>query len=76
MFGNQTRSNIVWEPNMLTMYWEAKRPNEQNVLVFGQMFGVLQILSNTIKQGVQTGKSSSPNNVCSGMIFCLDRASC
>ena len=43
MFGNQTRSNIVWWPNMLTLYWVARR-YQSFVHV------VVQILSNTHDQ--------------------------
>jgi len=55
MFVDQTGSNIVWWPNILMLYWVAKRYqtclSKQNVLqcLIKCLNSNVQILSNTIK---------------------------
>ena len=63
---DRTRSSILWWPNITTLNWGAMRhqtcyvwsPSKRakSYKLFDQMFDIIQILSNTIKQGVETEK--------------------
>ena len=60
MFGDETRSNIVWWPNAVNVLLSGEtvsnlfdhRPNELFFPVFDQMFVDVPVISHTIKQGV------------------------